>query len=96
MTTALTADLFESLLGKLISVNTAAGIEMWRIDSVKRREQHGLRADPPFNVYLAAPSGNDRKQGLRTAALPDGVTADFFAVPIAVSKDQVTYEVVFN
>ncbi len=94
--TDLTADLFESLLGKLISVTTTAGVEMWRIDSVKRREQHGLRADQPFNVYLAAPAGNDRKQGLRYGALPNGTAIDFFAVPVSANKDEVAYEVVFN
>ena len=94
--TALTADLFESLVGKLIAVTTTAGVEMWRIDSVNRREQHALRADSPFSVYLAAPSGNDCTQGLRTAALPDGASVEFFAVPIAASKVAVTYEVVFN
>ena len=94
--TALTADLFESLMGKHIAVNTAAGEEMWRVDSVKRRDQHGLRADQPFNVYIAAPGGSDRKQGLRTATLPDGTAVDFFAVPIKATGVEVTYELVFN
>ncbi len=94
--TALTADLFESLVGQRITVTTTAGLEIWRVDSVKRREPHALRADPPFNVYLAAPPGNDRKQGLRAVALPDGSAVEFFAVPVSASKDEVMYEVIFN
>ncbi len=92
----LTADLFESLLGKRLSVDAPGGVEMWTIDSVTRRAQHAARADQPFNVYLTAPATNDRLQGMRRGVLPDGEAIDFFAVPIGATADGVNYEIVFN
>ena len=92
-----TADLFDSLLGQDIAVATASGSsEPWRVVSVKRREQHGLRSDQPFNAYLLAPAGNNRQQGIRSGVLPDGGMMTFFAVPVAVTKEGVSYELVFN
>ncbi len=91
-----TADLFESLVGQDITVSIVNGTESWRVVSVKRREQHSLRADQPFNAYLAAPLSNDRRQGIRSSTLPNGETIEFFGVPISVSKDAVTYELIFN
>ncbi len=94
--TTLNAELFESLLGKRLSVDVDGGVEMWSVDGVTRRERHAVRDDQPFNVYLSAPAGNDRRQGLRRAVLPDGEAIDFFAVPIAATRDGVSYEVIFN
>lgn len=91
-----TAELFESLIGQDIAITTSNGNEPWRVVSVKRREQHGLRNDQPFNVYLAAPASNVREQGIRQCVLPDGETLELFAVPIAATKDSVSYELVFN
>lgn len=94
--TIATAELFESLVGQDIAVATAAGAEPWRVLSVKRRQQHDLRSDQPFNVYLSAPARNDRRQGMRSGVLPGGETLEFFAVPIAATQDDVSYELVFN
>ena len=91
-----TAELLESVVGQHITVATHSGTEAWRVVSVKRREQHGLRSDQPFNVYLAAPASNDRRQGTRTGTLPDGQVFSFFGVPIAFTADEVSYELVFN
>jgi hypothetical protein len=91
-----TAELFESLIGHDIAVTTAGGSEPWRVASVKRREQHGLRSDQPFNVYLTAPAGDGLGQGTRQCTLPTGEVLEFFAVPIAATKDGVSYELVFN
>ena len=96
MMVTLNAELFESLLGKRLSVDAGGSVEMWSVDSVTRRAAHGARADQPFNVYLTAPASNDRQQGMRRGVLPDGEAIDFFAVPIAASHDSVSYEVVFN
>lgn len=92
----LSAELFESLLGKRISIDAAGVVEMWSIDAVKRRESHALRSDQPFNLYLSAPVNNNRMQGMRRGVLPDGDPIEFFAVPIGASKDAVSYEVIFN
>jgi len=91
-----TAELFESLIGQDIAITTANGIEPWRVVSVKRREQHSLRSDQPFNVYLTAPVGNGVGQGMRQCTLTTGEAFEFFAVPIAATKDGVSYELVFN
>ncbi len=91
-----TAELFESLIGQDLAITTASGSESWRVESVKRREQHGLRSDQPFNVYLSAPASDRREQGIRQCVLPGGDALEFFAVPIAASKDSVSYELVFN
>lgn len=91
-----TAELFESLLGQDITVNTAGGSERWRVTSVKRREAHTLRSDQPFSLYLSAPADNDRKQGMRACVLPGGEAMDFFAVPISATADSIAYEVIFN
>jgi len=92
----LNAELFESLLGKRLSVDAGGGVEMWSVDSVTRREQHAARADQPFNVYLTAPASNNRLQGMRRGVLPDGEAIDFFAVPIGATREGVSYEIVFN
>ncbi len=94
--TAITAELFESLLGKEISVATASGVETWRMDRVLRRERHGVREDQPFAAYLHAPVTNNRLQGMCQAALPDGGTIEFFSVPISADANAVVHEVIFN
>lgn len=91
-----TAELFESLIGQDIAIATPGGSEPWRVERVKRREQHSLRSDQPFNVYLTAPTSNGHAQGIRQSTLPNGETLEFFAVPIAATKDGVSYELVFN
>ena len=92
----LNAEFFESLVGHTLTIDGSRGAEAWRIESVTRREAHRARADAPFNVYLTAPGNNDRKQGMRSARLANGEQIDFFAVPVASSKDGVSYEVIFN
>lgn len=91
-----TADLFEALVGQDINVSIASGTESWRVVSVKRREQHSLRTDQPFNVYLSAPASNDRRQGTRSSTLPNGESLEFFGVPVSATKDAISYELVFN
>jgi hypothetical protein len=91
-----TAEFFESLIARDITVAATTGAELWRVESVKRGQTHALRDDQPFNVYLTAPAGNDRKQGIRSAQTPDGETCEFFAVPLAAGNEGVSYEVVFN
>lgn len=94
--TTITAELFESLRGKDISVTTASGVEIWRMDSVLWREKNSVRADQPFAAYLHAPVSNNRRQGMCQAALPDGGTIEFFSVPISANADAVVHEVIFN
>ena len=94
--TTLTAELFESLIGQDLKVAAATGAELWRVVSVKRGQAHALRSDQPFNVYLAAPASNDRKQGIRSAHMPDGEALEFFAVALAATREGVSYELVFN
>lgn len=96
MMTALTVELFESLQGQALTVETAGGDELWVVDAVNRRQPHSQRTDQPFNVYLSAPVGNNRQQGMRRATLPGGAVVEFFAVPIAATRDGVSYELVFN
>ena len=91
-----TADLFESLVDQSIIVSTAHGTESWRVTNVQRHAAHALRSDEPFTVTLLAPAGNDRQQGMRAGVLPGGEAIDFFAVPVAATKDSVSYELVFN
>lgn len=91
-----TADLFESLVDQSIVVSIANGTESWRVTGVTRRQPHALRSDQPFNVYLLAPISNDRRQGMRSSALPDGEAFEFFGVPVSASADGVAYELVFN
>ncbi len=91
-----TADLFESLVDQSIVVTTATGLESWRVTHVQRHAAHALRNDQPFTVTLLAPAENDRQQGMRACTLPGGQAIDLFAVPIAATKDSVSYELVFN
>jgi len=92
----LTAALFESLIGKRISIEAQGAVELWSVDAVTRREEHALRDGQPFNVYLSAPLSNNRSQGIRRGVLPDGEPVEFFAVPISASKETINFEVVFN
>ncbi|MBL8311366.1 MAG: hypothetical protein JNL19_13155 [Burkholderiales bacterium] len=94
--TTLNAELFESLIGKQISVHADGGIESWQVDGVTRREAHAARPEQPFNVYLTAPASNNRRQGMRQGVTPDGASIDFFAVPIGATGNGVNYEVIFN
>ena len=91
-----TADIFESFVDQHIAVTTACGSESWRVTRVERHAVHALRSDQPFTVTLLAPADNDRQQGMRACVLPGGEAMDFFAVPVAATKDSVTYELVFN
>ena len=91
-----TVDLFESLIGQDLTVAAANGAEPWRVVSVKRGQAHALRSDQPFNVYLTAPASCDRKQGIRSAHMPDGEALEFFAVPISATNEALTFEVIFN
>lgn len=92
----LNAELFESLLGKRLSVDANGGVEMWAVDSVTRRVHHAARDDQPFTVYLTAPADNNRQQGMRRGVLPNGEAIDFFAVPVGATAAGVSYEVIFN
>jgi hypothetical protein len=91
-----TADLFESFVNQSVAVATANGSESWQVTQVARLPAHALRSDQPFTVTLIAPAHNDRQQGMRACVLPNGEAIDLFAVPIAATKDAVTYELVFN
>lgn len=92
-----TAELFESLTGQEITVTTATGTEPWLVQSVTRRDPHAFRVDQPFNVYLRAPAARSApQQGSCSSVLPGGEVLEFFAVPIAASKEAVSYEVIFN
>jgi hypothetical protein len=94
---ALTADRFEALLGQDLTVVKGNGDEHWRVLEVKRRAEHALRSDQPFNLYLVAPaSADNRAQGIRQARFSDSESFEFFAVPIAAKGDEVTFEVIFN
>lgn len=92
----LNAEFFESLVGKKLAYNNPNAVEIWQVTRVTRRELHQLRQDQPFNVYLAAPAGNDRAQGVKRLVLPDDQTVELFAVPIGATADAVSYEVIFN
>jgi hypothetical protein len=95
--TALTADRFEALLGEDLTVVKGNGDERWRVLEVKRRAEHALRSDQPFNLYLVAPaSADNRAQGIRQARFSDSESFEFFAVPIAAKGDEITFEVIFN
>jgi hypothetical protein len=99
--TALTADRFEALLGQDLTVvkgnGDGDGDEHWRVLEVKRRAEHALRSDQPFNLYLVAPaSADNRAQGIRQARFSDSESFEFFAVPIAAKGDEITFEVIFN
>ncbi len=95
--TSLTAERFEALVNQSLTVIAPGGVEAWRVVDVKRKPAHSLRADQPFNVYLSAPpSANNRAQGMRRAKFADGETFEFFAVPIAATATEISFEVIFN
>jgi hypothetical protein len=95
--TELTADRFEALVGEHFTVVKNDGEEQWRVTEVKRRSQHALRKDQPFNLYLVAPAHDgNRMQGIRHGRFSDGESFEFFAVPIAAKGEEITFEVIFN
>jgi hypothetical protein len=93
----LTAELFESIVDKSLAVVKGDATEHWRVVRVERRAEHALRADQPFNVYLTAPvTPENRAQGIRRARFDSGEEFEFFAVPIAATSSEISFEVIFN
>jgi hypothetical protein len=92
-----TAESFEPLIDDTLTVIKDTGYEQWRVVKVERRREHALRADQPFNVYLAAPVNQaNRSQGIRRARFENGDEFEFFAVPIAANANEISFEVIFN
>lgn len=90
------AENLEALVGQALTILKTGGDEAWRVVKVERRHEHALRVQP-FNCYLAAPANADnRVQGMRRARLANGEVFEFFAVPIAATANEISFEVIFN
>jgi hypothetical protein len=95
--TSLTAERFEALVDRPLTVVSGGQNEIWHVTKVERREAHALRSDQPFNLYLDAPtSPSNRTQGVRQICLEGDESFDVFAVPIATKGHLISFEIIFN
>ena len=87
---------FESLLGRVVSVEVPGGTVDCELTEVRRLPPHSLRAHPPFALILRGPRDRPLTQGMYALLHPERGPLRLFVVPVGPDRAGLCYEITFN